>query len=308
MTIVDNYFPFDQGPGATATSARWRLMARQWRGSGVIPNYLNNCNPTLAGSVVTIDTGAWWIDGFYGEIDSPKTVTITGNATIVARMDPTARQVLIAPITVPPTQTLTGIYEVPICRVTSGTLVDIRQFAGFPGLSAGLMLEHGGGAAPLGFLLCNGASYLTTDYPGLFNAIGYTWGGSGANFNVPDIRGRASVGAGAGAGLTNRVVAAKGGEETHALTSAETGNHAHGLNWNDPGHNHNAVYSHYVDYSSNLYLTPGTSGTRWSTWTAGAPITQAAVTGISASIAAAGGGQGHNTMPPFAVVLKVIKT
>jgi microcystin-dependent protein len=38
----------------------------------------------------------------------------------------------------------------------------------------------------LGYLLCNGASYTTTDYPNLFNAIQYTYGGSGSSFNVPN--------------------------------------------------------------------------------------------------------------------------
>jgi microcystin-dependent protein len=42
---------------------------------------------------------------------------------------------------------------------------------------------------PAGFLVCNGLSYATTDYPALFAVIGYTYGGSGGTFNVPDLRG-----------------------------------------------------------------------------------------------------------------------
>lgn len=37
---------------------------------------------------------------------------------------------------------------------------------------------------PVGWLMADGASYATTAYPALFNAIGYTYGGAGANFNV----------------------------------------------------------------------------------------------------------------------------
>ena len=41
-----------------------------------------------------------------------------------------------------------------------------------------------------GWLLCNGASYLTTDYPDLFSVIGYTFGGSNSQFNVPNYSGK----------------------------------------------------------------------------------------------------------------------
>jgi microcystin-dependent protein len=43
--------------------------------------------------------------------------------------------------------------------------------------------------APLGWLVCDGTSYATATYPGLFAAIQYLHGGTGANFNVPDMRG-----------------------------------------------------------------------------------------------------------------------
>jgi microcystin-dependent protein len=39
---------------------------------------------------------------------------------------------------------------------------------------------------PNNYLLCDGSSISTTDYPDLFNLIGYTYGGSGNNFNLPN--------------------------------------------------------------------------------------------------------------------------
>lgn len=42
---------------------------------------------------------------------------------------------------------------------------------------------------PVGFLECNGASYAITAYPALFEVTQYTFGGSGANFNVPQLQG-----------------------------------------------------------------------------------------------------------------------
>ncbi|MGJ3244926.1 MAG: tail fiber protein [Elainellaceae cyanobacterium] len=87
-----------------------------------------------------------------------------------------------------------------------------------------------------GWLLCDGASYSTTLYPALFAAIGYTYGGSGNSFNVPDLRGRVPVGVGQGAGLTDRQLGQSGGEEAHKLTVAEMPQHGHGVS--DAGHTH----------------------------------------------------------------------
>lgn len=44
-------------------------------------------------------------------------------------------------------------------------------------------------AVPAGWLQCNGSFVSKTTYPGLFNAIGYTYGGSGESFRLPDLRG-----------------------------------------------------------------------------------------------------------------------
>lgn len=54
----------------------------------------------------------------------------------------------------------------------------------------GSILPYGGSSAPTGWVLCDGATYATATYPYLYGVIGYTFGGSGANFNVPDLRDR----------------------------------------------------------------------------------------------------------------------
>jgi microcystin-dependent protein len=57
-----------------------------------------------------------------------------------------------------------------------------------------------GAAAPVGWLLCDGTSYLRASYPGLFAALGGVdspWGlADGTHFNVPDMRGIFPKGAG----------------------------------------------------------------------------------------------------------------
>lgn len=54
---------------------------------------------------------------------------------------------------------------------------------------AGTVNYFAGATAPTGYLECNGQSVSTTTFAELFAAIGYTYGGGGANFNVPDLRG-----------------------------------------------------------------------------------------------------------------------
>ena len=54
---------------------------------------------------------------------------------------------------------------------------------------AGTVITYANTTAPTGYIKANGASLSTTTYATLFAAIGYTFGGSGGSFNVPDLRG-----------------------------------------------------------------------------------------------------------------------
>ncbi len=63
-------------------------------------------------------------------------------------------------------------------------------------IPTGVITSWSTATAPSGWLLCDGASYDTTVKAALFAIIGYAYGGSGANFNVPDFRGRTVFGLG----------------------------------------------------------------------------------------------------------------
>jgi microcystin-dependent protein len=54
---------------------------------------------------------------------------------------------------------------------------------------AGSVNYFANATVPNGYLECNGQSVSTTTYAELFAAIGYLYGGAGASFNVPDLRG-----------------------------------------------------------------------------------------------------------------------
>ena len=98
-------------------------------------------------------------------------------------------------------------------------------------MPAGVITQYAGAAAPSGWLLCNGASYLRTDYGELFTALGGA--GSpyglpdGTHFLVPDMRGVVPVGRDA-AQAEFDTLGEKGGFKTTTLAAAQMPVHNHG--------------------------------------------------------------------------------
>lgn len=80
---------------------------------------------------------------------------------------------------------------------------------------------------PAGWMFCNGQSLNVNIYERLFSVIGYTYGGSGSSFNLPNLEGRVIV---------HRqhddtdfdTVGETRGAKTHQLTAAEIPSHTHG--------------------------------------------------------------------------------
>jgi microcystin-dependent protein len=69
--------------------------------------------------------------------------------------------------------------------------VPYALYAASGGIPSGTIVPFGGTNIPTGWLLCDGTLYVVTQYPNLYAAIGINYGGIlGANFNVPDLRGR----------------------------------------------------------------------------------------------------------------------
>lgn len=167
-------------------------------------------------------------------------------------------------------------------------------------------MDHASGALPPGFVLCDGASYLTSTYPALFAAIGYVWGGAGASFNVPDSRGVAHIGAGTGTGLTPRVLGPSVfGAETHTLTSDQLAAHNHVLN--DPPHTHGLMGNAGGGLANLNGATQiaGLAGASATGYVAGPPYVQQVNSGVTSNPTS--GNNPHNNMQPSLVVTKMIK-
>ncbi len=173
---------------------------------------------------------------------------------------------------------------------------------------SGAMIDFGGISAPTGWLLCDGSSYPTATYPALFAAIGYAWGGSGANFSVPNMTRRVGMGSGgSGSATIGNVVGNIGGAETVTLTQAQlpTALGTASSVVTDPGHTHTKSGNSPVINVDNTGSTRidlfGSSGGSSSTGSSTTGIT------VATTITNSSGGNAHNNIQSAAIVLKIIK-
>lgn len=150
---------------------------------------------------------------------------------------------------------------------------------------------------PPNVLYCDGSLYLRADFPDLYNLLDTAFIVDADHFRVPDLRGRAVVGAGVGTGLTSRSPADQFGTETHSLTGDENGNHTH----TDLGHSHIDVgHSHADGIAVPSVITIG-AGVPAPSAIPGVGTTAPGAANIAngfASIQSSGLGTAHNNLQP----------
>jgi len=179
----------------------------------------------------------------------------------------------------------------------------------------GVVLPFAGpeGSVTAGWLLCDGSSYAAATYPDLFALIGYTYGGAGANFNVPDLRGNAVGGLdNMGGSSRNLVTSANAdalggelGEEEHTLITDEMPSHEHAGSsaTTDPdGEHHHTVVISTTDVASGAGATvleaSGSTDTS---------IEPDHTHGVNLSISPEGGDNPHNNMQPTMFMNYIIR-
>jgi len=127
---------------------------------------------------------------------------------------------------------------------------------------------------PTAFLECDGATYNRVDYPNLYDVLDSVFIVDADTFTVPNLSARFPLGK-----SPDFVVGATGGEERHTLTTSEMPSHSH--TYTPPVFN--------VDIEA-----------------PGAPDPLAAGVGIPTSTGSTGGGDSHENMPPYQVLVYVI--
>jgi microcystin-dependent protein len=137
-----------------------------------------------------------------------------------------------------------------------------------------------GNFAPNGWLFCDGSLLPISQYDTLFQLIGTTFGGDGQQtFQLPDLRGRVPLNQGSGF-----VMGQAGGQELVTLTTSQL-----------PSHTHVAAGS---SVPGNADSPAGANA-----WAAVAtPLYGAVAPNASmnaSALAATGGNQPHDNMPPF---------
>lgn len=149
---------------------------------------------------------------------------------------------------------------------------------------AGMMMYWTKGTVPAGgWVYCSGQPLATADYPDLFAAIAYAFGGSGATFNVPHSHQRFLLGAG---GLP---MATTGGAETVTLALNEIPKHRHTM----PRSTSFGALG-FTNYVTNAAPADNALQTDYSlNDSVGSPV---------------GGGAAHNNMPPYLTIPVIIKT
>lgn len=160
---------------------------------------------------------------------------------------------------------------------------------GYVLLPPGSIIQSAAINAPAGWFDCDGRELNATEYPELFAAIGYHYGGAEGIFNIPDTRGRVAVALGQGDGLTNRPnLGATGGEETHTLSINEMPSHSHTLTRRSNPDNGAFDTNDDRKAESSACTTDRDIKGTFSTYSTGS-------------------GQAHNNMQPFFVLRYLIK-
>lgn len=88
-------------------------------------------------------------------------------------------------------------------------------------IPVGSVQMYAGPTPPLGWLVANGQLVAKEVFPALFVAIGYSWGGSGDMFNLPNFSDKFLIGAGGTLALGQTGGSSSAGFQTRELTSLD---------------------------------------------------------------------------------------
>jgi microcystin-dependent protein len=171
------------------------------------------------------------------------------------------------------------------------------------GVPTGAIQMWSTGTAPTGYLLCNGSSVSTTTYATLFAVVGYTFGGSGGSFSLPNYTNRMPYGT---------TIGATGGSANATLVS-----HTHTASVTDPGHQHLFGADDQIASQGGYNVQSGFSYDASSTTSGGAVnlytkridnTNNPQTTGITVGNSTEGSSATNANLPPYLGINFIIKT
>ena len=147
-----------------------------------------------------------------------------------------------------------------------------------------------GNFAPRGYAFCDGTLLPISQNTALFSLIGTIYGGDGRTTTaLPDLRGRAPMHKGTGAGLTPRQIGQRGGSETETLNTGKIPVHTHSASVTLQSGNED-------DPSPNKFLAAGPTPATLIYGDSAAVLND---TMVGAALPDAGGSQSHTNQQPY---------
>lgn len=166
---------------------------------------------------------------------------------------------------------------------------------GFP---TGMIIQWPSDTIPDGFLLCDGSTYYSVDYPELSAILSTFFSESTGTFYVPDLKGKSAIGA-----ASDTTMGSTGGAKTVTLVEAEL-----------PKHSHSGSTTSYTWTHSHKFLVgSGTSGiglsyAKFSKTRSVKDLQSNGAHSHTFTFSNTGGGQAHNNLAPYLVTNFIIKT
>lgn len=360
MTIKHGFFASADPENPTTydqqTYAKRRNMEQT---DGILEGVLSELRVTPtdpASMAVAVTAGSVNIQGYWMDSDDIETLQLAAADVnnpridrVVVRLDTSVNmEVTLAVLTgtpasspAAPALTRTNyIYELSLAQVYIGVgatyistsnITDERRNASYcgytraryGGVPPGSITSYAGNTVPSGWLLCDGSTLNKNDYPELFSAIGYIYGGSGNSFKLPNLSGRFPLGK-----SSSHPLAETGGSETVTLTTAQIPSHNHPISCNlsnAGAHEHNLASNNVSGNNQGFVMTGckrdgnygyGSSGSssygyNGNTYFVSTDFMETAgahTHTLTATIGNTGSSQGHNNMPPFLTLNFIIKT
>ncbi len=149
-----------------------------------------------------------------------------------------------------------------------------------------------GNFAPRSWAFCDGQLLAVSQNDALFSLLGTVYGGDGrTTFGLPDMRGRLSVHAGQGPGLSPRALGAKSGAENVTLNANQMPSHRHAYQGSTDAGNSNTPAGNVLAGRANdaTYIE-----------------TPASTSMSSTSVTNTGGSQSHTNIMPYLCVNYII--